>query len=59
MFKSTVHKDAGTKASRPTRKRGSVQTLQVDDASDSSSEDHLEKKSKVDIDVEIYPAERF
>ena len=39
--KSTVHKDAGTKVSRPTRKPGNVQALQVDDASDSSSEDHL------------------
>ena len=39
--KSTVHKDAGTKVSRPTRKRGSVQALQVDEASDSSSEDNL------------------
>ena len=38
---SAFHKDAGTKASRPTQKRGSVQALQVDDASDSSSEDHL------------------
>ena len=40
--KSTAGKDAGTKASRDTQKRGSVQVLRVDEAaSDSSSEDHL------------------
>ena len=39
--KSTVHKDAGTKASKPTQKQGSVQVLEDNDTSDSSSEDHL------------------
>ena len=38
--KSTVHKDARTKAST-TQKRGNVQVLQANDASGSSLEDHL------------------
>ena len=40
--KSTVQKDAGTKASKRTGKQGSVKLVQVEDStSDSSSEDHL------------------
>ena len=36
--KSTVHKNTGTKASKPTQKRGSVQVLEDNSTRDSSSE---------------------